>query len=128
VLDCPPGITFASEAVFVAADALIIPTIPSTLSKRTLEQLAGFLAEQDDPPMMLPFASMADRRKTLHRTIIGDLEASTPGFLATVIPSASVVERMGLERSAVRSFAPASPAASAYRRLWADIADRLWGS
>ena len=39
LLDCPPGITLTSEGVFGAADALLVPTIPSTLSARTLEQL-----------------------------------------------------------------------------------------
>ena len=34
-----PGITLTSEGVFDAADALLVPTIPSTLSARTLEQL-----------------------------------------------------------------------------------------
>ena len=43
LLDCPPGITLTSESVFGAADALLVPTIPSTLSARTLEQLTAFL-------------------------------------------------------------------------------------
>ena len=43
ILDCPPGITLGSESVFGAADALLVPTVPSTLSARTLEQLDDFL-------------------------------------------------------------------------------------
>ena len=43
VLDCAPGITLGSEAVFHAADALLVPTVPTTLSVRTLDQLTGFL-------------------------------------------------------------------------------------
>ena len=45
LLDCPPGITLTSESVFGAADALIVPTIPTTLSERTLDQLTDFLAD-----------------------------------------------------------------------------------
>ena len=38
-LDCPPSISLVSESVFEAADALLVPIIPATLSSRTLEQL-----------------------------------------------------------------------------------------
>ncbi|MCU1504038.1 MAG: hypothetical protein JWM12_3392, partial [Ilumatobacteraceae bacterium] len=60
ILDCAPGITLTSESVFAAADALLVPTIPTTLSKRTLDQLVDFLATIRDPPMLIPFASMLD--------------------------------------------------------------------
>ena len=43
ILDCPPSISLASESVFGAADALLVPVIPSTLSMRTLSQLSDFL-------------------------------------------------------------------------------------
>ena len=45
-LDCAPGISLASEAVFAVADALIVPTIPTTLSRRTLRQLARHLRRE----------------------------------------------------------------------------------
>ena len=38
-LDCPPSISLVSENVFEAADALLVPLIPATLSSRTFEQL-----------------------------------------------------------------------------------------
>ena len=38
-VDCAPGISLTSEAVFGAADVLAVPTIPTTLSVRTLTQL-----------------------------------------------------------------------------------------
>lgn len=126
VLDCPPGITLSSESVFVAADALLVPTIPTTLATRTLDQLARFLATVDDAPLVLPFASMADRRKRLHRAVIDELAASWPALLPTVVPAASVVERMGPERAAIGAFAPRTAAAEAFRQLWADVSDRLW--
>jgi chromosome partitioning protein len=126
MLDCPPGITLTSESVFDAADALVVPTIPTTLSERTLEQLTGFLAEQSDAPMVLPFASMLDRRKRLQRDLVEHLTQEVPGFLQTAIPNASVIERMGVERAAVAVFAPTSAAATAFRDLWAEIAARVW--
>jgi cellulose biosynthesis protein BcsQ len=126
LLDCAPGITLTSESVFGAADALIVPTIPTTLSERTLDQLTEFLAAHPPAPMVLPFASMLDRRKRLQREIVAHLMVDVAGFLPTAIPSASVVEQMGVQRAPIASFAPKSPAASAYRQLWADIAARIW--
>jgi chromosome partitioning protein len=126
LLDCAPGITLTSESVFEAADALIVPTIPTTLSERTLEQLTVFLAAGTDPPMVLPFASMVDRRKRLQRDIVEHLMRDIPGFLPTAIPNASVIEHMGVERAPVAYYAPTSAAASAFKQLWADIAARIW--
>ena len=42
-LDCPPSISLVSENIFRAADMLLVPMIPTTLSARTLEQLRDFL-------------------------------------------------------------------------------------
>lgn len=126
LIDCAPGITLTSESVFDAADALIVPTIPTTLSERTLDQLTRFLAGQTHAPMVLPFASMVDRRKRLQRDLVAHLSSDIPGFLPTAIPNASVIEQMGVERAPVAAFAPTSAAASAFRQLWVDIAARIW--
>jgi chromosome partitioning protein len=126
ILDCAPGITLTSESVFGAADALIVPTIPTTLSERTLDQLTDFLAGHPPAPMVLPFVSMFDRRKRLQRETVAHLLAGTPHFLPTSIPNASVIEQMGIRRSPVAAFAPKSPAASAFSQLWGDIASLIW--
>lgn len=125
-LDCPPSISLASESVFGAAGALLVPVIPTTLSARTLAQLAGFLEADPDAPALLPHFTMVDRRKRLHREQLEALAAAWPVFLSTSIPAASAVERMGVERAPVAAFAPASAAARAFRDLWAEIAGRLW--
>ena len=44
-LDCPPSVSLVSENVLHAADTLLIPLIPATLSMRTLEQLTKFVAD-----------------------------------------------------------------------------------
>lgn len=126
ILDCAPGITLTSESVFAAADALLVPTIPTTLSRRTLDQLSAFLVDLPERPLMLPFASMVDRRKRLHRDVVRELLDTMPGFLPTAIPNASVIEQMGVARAPVTAFAPTSPAADAFRSLWSDVAGRLW--
>ena len=43
-LDCPPSISLVSENVMHAADVLVVPLIPTTLSVRTLDQLTEFVA------------------------------------------------------------------------------------
>ncbi|HEU4840786.1 MAG TPA: ParA family protein [Ilumatobacteraceae bacterium] len=126
MLDCAPGITLTSESVFDAADALLVPTIPATLSARTLEQLDRFLARIDDPPLVLPFVSMVDRRRTVHRQITADLAAGWPRLLRTQVPNIATVERMGVERAPLASFAPAARGTFAFRDLWSEIAAHLW--
>jgi chromosome partitioning protein len=126
LLDCPPSISLASESVFGAAGALLVPVIPTTLSSRTLHQLSTFLATQDDPPTLLPYFSMVDGRKRLHREVMAELRSEWPDLLATSIPNASTIERMGPERAAVGVYAPSSAAAAAFGRLWAEISARLW--
>lgn len=126
LIDCPAGITLASESVFAAADVLLVPTIPTTLSKRTLDQLMEHLAANPPAPMVLPFISMLDRRKRLQRELVAKLAAGTPAPLPTAIPNASVVELMGLERAPLATYAPTSLAATAFRNLWRDIAERIW--
>lgn len=126
ILDCAPGITLTSESVFRAADALVVPIIPTPLSERTLDQLTEFLADIPHAPMILPFASMLDRRKRLQRDVVAHLQRNIPGFLPTTVPNASAIEQMGVERAPVAAFAPSSDAAEAFRQLWTDIAEQLW--
>lgn len=126
LLDCPPSISLASESVFGATDALLVPVVPATLATRTLAQLADFLDEQTVAPTVIPVLSMVDRRRALHRDLVQELAKDWPALLPTTIPSAAVIERMGSERAPVGVFAPRSAAAAAYRAVWRDLADELW--
>jgi chromosome partitioning protein len=124
-LDCPPSISLVSENVFEAADALLVPIVPATLSSRTLDQLEKVV---DGGPELIGFFSMVDRRKRLHHEIMEGLRASRPGMLLeTVIPASTQVERMGPERDVVAGFAPRGVAAEAYEQLWTDIKVRISG-
>jgi len=122
-LDCPPSISLVSESVFEAADALLVPIIPATLSSRTLEQLHSVLSSKGGPTV-LGFFSMADRRKRLHRELMEEL-GHEHDVLDTVIPNSADVERMGSKRAALVDFAPRSNAARAYADLWREIKGRL---
>ena len=123
-LDCPPSISLVSENVMHAADVLLVPLIPTTLSVRTLDQLTEFVAGFDGrQPQICAFFSMVDRRKRLHQEITEKLLAERPGVAATPIPALSLIERMSVERAPVAVFAPRSQAAAAFRSLWAEISD-----
>ena len=121
-LDCPPSISLVSENVMHAADVLLVPLIPTTLSVRTLDQLTEFVAGFDGRrPQVRAFFSMVDRRKKLHLQITKDLSTERAGMAATPIPALSMIERMSVERAPVTAFAPRSAAARAYRALWAEV-------
>ena len=120
-LDCPPGLTLSSESMFGAADLLLVPVIPSTLSLRTLALIDDFLAAEALTLPVAAFYSMVDRRKTLHRQLVDTRHDGR--YLFTTIPYASDVERMAERRAPVAAFAPRSAAAGAFRQLWEEIRD-----
>lgn len=125
LIDCPPSVSLVSESVVRATDAVLTPVIPSTLSMRTLEQARSFVADHGrSRTELLPFLSMVDRRKRMHLDLCEHC-LSDPAFLRTVIPSASVVERMGLTRAPVAATVPSQPVAKAFAELWDEINRRL---
>ena len=125
-LDCAPSISLVSENIFAAADVLLVPTIPTTLSLRTLEQLLDFCDSMDYAHLaVIPFFSMVDRRKTLHRELVDKRRGILQNAPLNYIPYASEVEQMGLRRAPLESYAHASPAARAYRDMWAELQPRL---
>ena len=121
-LDCPPSISLVSESVFEAADALVIPLLPATLSARPLEYIEEVAGSAARP---LPFFSMVDSRKRMHRDVMERYRAERPEMLRTVVPLAADVERMGLARAPLDEFAPRGAAAWAFRALWTEIRERL---
>ena len=126
VLDCPPSISLVSESVFDAADALLVPLIPSTLTLRTFEQLATFVdAEVDRRPQIVAFFSMVDRRKRLHRDVVETLPDGRGDVVRAAIPAATEVELMGVARAPVVISAPRSRGARAYVALWDEVRVRL---
>jgi len=122
VLDSPPNITLLSENIFRAANLILVPVIPTTLSLRTLEQLLGFFAKKKLPDRrIVPFFSMVQRRNRLHRDTMESLRDRHPGILETIIPFSVEVERMGLRRKPVLAYASPNSPARAYAGLCAEI-------
>jgi chromosome partitioning protein len=124
-LDCPPGISLVSESIMDAADLLLVPMIPATLSLRTFAQLTDFLGGFDGrAPRVLGFFSMVDRRKRMHKEVLA--QAAAGGDIArTSIPALAIIERMAEVRAPVTATAPQSAAARGYEDLWAEVSAHL---
>jgi cellulose biosynthesis protein BcsQ len=127
-LDCPPAITLVAENVFSAADALVVPVIPSPLALRTIDQLDAFLRERGHRqlPRWVLFTQV-DGFRQRHVEAMADTLADRPDVLRTLVPLDPAVEEMGLERAPLSAFAPSSPAREAYADVWVELAGSLPG-
>jgi len=123
-LDCPPNITLLSENIFHAADYILVPLIPTTLSHLALKQLYRFLDEIGEKrSKVLVFFSMVEKRKKMHWELMREL-IKKKGFLPALIPYLADVEKMGIYRQPVNVSHPSSLAAAAYLDLWQEVSKR----
>ncbi|QNE33127.1 ParA family protein [Sphingomonas sp. NBWT7] len=121
VIDCPPGLTDTSDQIMRAADLVVVPVIPSALSRRALDTITAHVQKKKGPKVTLaPVFSMVDRRRLLHREAL----AQHPDWPA--IPMASAFEAMTERRAPLGSFAPrTSPGAEAIAALWRRVENAL---
>jgi chromosome partitioning protein len=121
ILDCPPSVSLVSENVLRTADTVLSPLIPTTLSVRTLDQLADLIKSVKHRPRLLGFFSMVDRRKRLHRDLVAELPQQRRDIAGTAIPAQSLIEQMATHRAPVPQFAPRSLAARSYNQLYDEM-------
>lgn len=125
ILDTHAGLGAQAEAVLNAADMVLLPVIPTILSQNTLATVRRFFTRKNlDSDKIRFFLSMVDRRRQLHRTLCGELQAD-PAFVGISVPYSSDVERMGVVRKPLCASHPHCDAAGAYIRLWAAVRDHL---
>jgi len=123
-VDCPPNITLVSENIFNAADLIILPFIPTTLSKLTFEKLMDFFKEMElKKSRVYTFFSMVEKRKKMHNEMMQKLSSKKKRFLKTVIPYSADVEKMGLYRAPLVSYNRRSVAATGFKNLWQEISN-----
>jgi chromosome partitioning protein len=121
-LDCPAGISLLSESVFQAVDILLVPLVPTPLSVRAFEEIVVFFQKKElDRSRILPFFSLVERRKRIHRETMEIFLAREERVLRTVIPSLSDIERMAVTRRPVAWYKPGSEAGRAFRALWEEM-------
>ncbi len=126
-LDCPPNISLIAENIFVAADLILVPLIPTPLSIRSFEQITKLLKKKRKVlNKLVVFFSMAEQRKTVHREIIKSVSQDNKQLLGTIIPYRSDVEKMGIYRAPLAAFAPRSSAGEAYRLLWKELKSKIF--
>lgn len=125
ILDCPPNLTLLSENIFYAADKILVPIIPTTLSLMSLKQLFKFMEKigQKRTKAMVMF-SMVEKRKKMHMELM-DAMRKRKGVLQEPIPFLADVERMGLYRQPVTAALPNSRASQAYKTLWLEVCQHL---
>jgi chromosome partitioning protein len=127
ILDCPPNISTLSENVFRAADCIVVPVIPTTLSEHTFEQLMEFFRDNKlQRKKILPFFSMMQRTKKLHCETVERMKKDySKRFLDTTIPFSAEIEKMGVNRAPVATYAARNKVGEAYDNLHSDVMERL---
>jgi cellulose biosynthesis protein BcsQ len=125
VVDCPAGLSLANEGVLAAADAVLVPTIPTTLSLRTLARILKWADRTRASFALAAFFSMVDRRKSLHRRTCEWLSGHHDLFLAAHVPYASIVEEMAVRRLPLPLFASRDAATLAFAGIWAELQARV---
>lgn len=122
-IDCPPGFSALSENIFSAADIVLMPIIPTTLSVRTYNMVKDYFKEKGlDANKMMCFFTMTDLRKNMHNEIMDQLYKDKK-FFQNYIPYLSDVEKMGVYQQPIEEFARSSYAAKCYRELWTEITE-----
>jgi chromosome partitioning protein len=124
-LDCPAGFSLLIESVFCAADAILVPTIPTVLSLRTVARLFKRADRSELQTRLTAFFNMVDRRRSLHRRFGQWSNAHSDVFLSAQIPYASVVEQMAVRRMPLPVFAPRDGATAAFADIWTELQKRL---
>ena len=124
-LDCPAGFSLLIEGVFAAADAILVPTIPTVLSLRTVARLLKWADRSDSQSKIAAFFNMVDRRKGLHRRAGEWSAAHAEVFLRGQVPYATVVEQMAVRRMPLAVFAPRDLATTAFADIWVEFQSRL---
>lgn len=121
IIDCPPGLTDTSDQIMRAADLVVVPVIPSALSRRSLDLIKDYVGRKKGPKVTLaPVFSMVDRRRALHQA---ELERHS-GWPA--IPMASAYEKMSEERKPIGAMLPrSSPPVEAIAQVWRRIEKAL---
>jgi cellulose biosynthesis protein BcsQ len=124
-LDCPPGLSSLAENIFHAAEVVLMPVIPTTLSIRTYNMVKTFFKDKEiEPSKMMCFFSMVDLRKNMHNEIMEELYRDKR-FFENYIPYLSDVEKMGVNQAPIETFARSSYAARCYADLWEEIKEGL---
>jgi len=120
-LDCPPSLTLLSENVFQAADCIVVPLVPTTLSLLALKKQMGFMKKNgQNAGKVSVFFSMVEKRKKMHVETMRRM-LRKKWVLPVAVTYLADVEKMGIYRQPVAAAIPRSAASVAYGQLWEKI-------
>jgi len=120
-IDCPPGISLLHENIFYAANWILMPNIPTTLSIRSFETVMNYFNENElDNDKVKCFFSMVDHRKNMHHEVMQQFYKDKL-FFKNYIPYLSDVEKMGNHQQPIFEYANSSYAAQCFRDLWNEV-------
>ncbi|WP_207497301.1 ParA family protein [Aridibaculum aurantiacum] len=121
ILDCPPGLSVFHDSIFQAADWVLMPNIPTTLSLRSFDTVKEYFAQHNiEQTKIKSFFSMVDHRKNMHHEVLNQ-HYRNKFFFKNYIPYLSDVEKMGQQLAPVETYAHSSYAAQCFRDLWKEI-------
>src|SRR3954463_5273431 len=131
ILDCPPNLSLLSINALVAADALIVPVTPQPLA---VEGLVSLLASVDTVRVRLNtrnhllgiLFSMVDPAARTGPILMKQIRQRHAGdVFRTEILASRALEEAPMTGKSVFQFAPRSKAAAAFKRLSAEVLERL---
>jgi cellulose biosynthesis protein BcsQ len=129
ILDCPVTIGILAENILNAADYILVPMIPTTLSVLTYRQLLAFAKKRRyNVAKIYPFFSMVDRHKKMHRELMLSVSKDYKSVLQSFVPYLAQIEKMGIYRAPVSVFAPRSVASKSYQNLWDKVQNNILSS
>ncbi|WP_320006512.1 ParA family protein [Maridesulfovibrio sp.] len=123
IFDCPPSISNLSDTIFNTVDYIFMPVVPAAMPQQTFLRVKEYLEDIENPSAeLIPFFNMVDRRKSGHRKIMWDNKKAFPQvFCENYIPARADIEKMGLMKAPLHTFAPKSDAARSYSLLWKEL-------
>lgn len=131
VLDCPPSFSLLTINAIFAADGLLLPITPETLTIDVLETLLGAIervrARMGARARVLGFVvNGVDRQRKTTRELAERLRAEfRDRVFHTELPWTAALHDAAARRQTIFDAAPASAAADAFRRLAGEILQRV---
>lgn len=120
IFDNPPGFNESNRKLLMTVNLVIVPVIPSPLAMRGLLRVRDFvLRHRGNHAPILPVFSMTDKRRNLHKQALAE-HADWPS-----ISMSSDIEKMAVMKLPVSSYAPNSPSALAFSKLWQGVERKL---
>ncbi len=124
LLDCPPNFGLLTTNALVAADAVLIPTMPHVVDLRALklflDTLRGFRAQLNPRLEILGIlVTMFDERLVHHQRIVEAMRGLGLPVLDAMIGRSIRVVEAASEGQSIVDYEPDNPQAEAYRRLGA---------